>query len=529
MATEEIYNKNVNRTDKKSEEPIESSPNTVQENQQDAKQPESSGNYQETIDPHQVSPSYESMYDGTVLPPEHEDLEPPKPSYSTQTLQDSAKTDEPVQLNVYPNILQSTFSALSGILSGSDDDFREAEEDDEEEEEKTKDVDSSDETAKEEVAEKTPEIEKPDESSPDNSEEVNAPEDASLENKTKEAEGNLLQPEDNGVVSDVVSESPETDSSRADISETPSESDVTGQDQVMESTDQLTDSPLEVNAVDTDEKVEHNVESSNAIDPVKTESTEDEVSPAPDESNAKIPKTDPANEANPTSEEPQNDNVPKPAETVSVATDTAAVENNAVPAAPVEDTVAVADNKIDANDTSVNFSSVEDTITPEVPLKQEVEKESATPPPREPFVPNEESPQTNITAIESTPIADDNPEIGQNSTEPSVIVEETQVIDNSSSKLEKPLESNDTVVDNNNNAINDSSYTPPDVLTYPHNDSVVESPESSFQSAESARESIVDIPSTSSFGEFLGNRNLLNAGKGFQYDDCTYCFRCDSV
>ena len=88
--------------------------------------------------------------------------------------------------------------------------------------------------------------------------------------------------------------------------------------------------------------------------------------------------------------------------------------------------------------------------------------------------------------------------------------EESKSLDNSLN-IHNHLEVHDNV--ENINVVSDSSQTT-SIPTYLHNDSATENTESNLQLGDSSHEHVANIPSTSRFGEFLGNRNLLNTEKG---------------
>ncbi|XP_031780411.1 transport and Golgi organization protein 1 isoform X4 [Nasonia vitripennis] len=444
-------------------------------------------NIQNTIAPHQVSPSYDSVYDGTVLPQEISAAEPPSPSYSTQTLQDHVKTEEQVRLNVYPNpnIITSTLNALAGILNSDEDFSKEA----------SPEVDSSEKVTSEEVTEKTPEIKKADESSPSSEEDGVVPEDAAPKDASSEdvspetaseevTESKSLQPDLEetaplaGVEVTENSSTNETESVEKETNQQEKVSEVHEQNIVPEAT--------------SEEKVEKAVDEEKPVTPTPTESSAEEL-PSPEVSTNEISKTEVSEEVQPIApEDLQNDTVPKQEEALPIPSSSDSLvinDTNASEATPAAEQAIVDKQEVEeANDTSA--SKVDDFVFPEVPSKQQEPVQSAD----QPF----------LLTVQPDVVPESVSEIVENVTAPNVFVEEANLLDDVQRKL------NDNVVQASSETIVGG------VPTYHHNDSAVDS---SKEPVDSSHEHVVDIPATPSFGEFLGNRNLLNAGKGFQYDD----------
>ena len=541
MPTEQFYSEQVKNAELNIKESNETSndntPSTVQEDHNKVKIPEDEiKKLQESIVPHQVSPSYDSIYDGTILPLENDDIEPPSPSYSTQTLQNSAKVDEDVKLDVYPNsnILSNAYNAITGILGSSGG---------ENSEEEDVDVASSQESESEETTEKTPELQKTDESSLSSEEnagfesdkvtpETNVAEEAVEEtvasevNKTADInEIDLVEPvlsTDNEIVnSDKIDSSPSSEPNINVVTQSIDsvESPQIEKQEVLDKKEEqvaeilIQNATQEINVADKYAKNEEILESSNTIDAAEAKVDINESSSFVDTTSSESSNQGVVEEINSKSEDLQNNTVPK--QEVAVTN-----TDNLISTKNISETTSTEEKVLDKSEfnlkvTSNNFADVKDSITPEVPLKQEVKEESATKP-NESFVSQEQSVQLNLPENKSTPINDDR--FNDNLTAPNnVFIEESKLVD-SSLNSEKQHEINDNIAESNSNVVIDGSYST-NLPTYLQNDSTIESTESNFQSAESSHEHIVDIPSTPSFGEFLGNRNLLNAGKGFQYDD----------
>jgi hypothetical protein len=198
----------------------------------------------------------------------------------------------------------------------------------------------------------------------------------------------------------------------------------------------------------------------------------------------------------------QNDIVPKPNE-IGIIDNSVSTENYT--SAVAYEKMLLDDQKV-LNNTSVNSVSIINSTISEVPLKND----------------NEESVTVSIelslssdkpfhqNVFENEIENKDNVEADVNLTINDVFVESDSL--NNLLNLEKQLKINDNIIDSNNNVVNNYDINEPIDL---HNNSDVDNGKSSFQIVDSSYKHVVNIPSTSSFGEFLGNRNLLNAKKGF--------------
>lgn len=614
VPVETATNEPVQKDTSKSEVPVESvgndstGPAQVDESQDQVPKDEvSASNLEDTISPDQVTPVFESIYDGTIIPQEIDEIEPVSPSVSIQAPQDSAKVEEDVQLNLYPNILSSTIDTLSNIFASDDESEGESEENAE-----SVELASSEKTQTEESTEKTPEIvEELDESSHVPGEEseqlsTNAdPEDKTAveetipEEKVEEtvseakAEETATEVKVDEIVQDEKVNEPNPE---LEVNEIVSE--IENDEAVVESQSETTVYPelqelygkAEVDGEeiknedtkDTEETDEHEHEESSkeqALEEEKSTSDEKiEVAPPKEESVYQQPslkdttevkenvdvdlKTEPVENKSISDEAPASvetttdetfniaaevenvikkaaDNVPNE-KSVHVTQNILEAEKEITESLPVQEAIpsdqknVVNSNAFDTEnntntlvsspeilvdkqvnevkDILINSATVEESIIPEVPLKQETKEESVTPS-SESFIPQLPLYQPNILSndsISSHPTL----KTGENLTVPHTLAEESKQVENQS--VSESQQQVDTNLDSNNNIVVDTSKP-----VYLQNDSSAENTDSNFLPVDSSRKNVVDIPSTPSFGEFLGNRNLLNAGKGFQYDDRT--------
>lgn len=363
----------------------------------------------ETLQPQEVTPSSVSYYDGTAIPLEIEEATPPQPSYSTQTIQE--KSEDEVKLNLYPNLLSSTLSVLSDMLSGS--------------EVKIPDDDSVN-VASSEI------IDKLDESDNSSKEKQSLP---------VTAENIIDQDEAKQVFEPNLSESESKES--FDLSS--KEKEETENMDFANENDKQNLSQEET--IDLDMLTQNVAEKLDSID--LDESNNDTVS-------AEIE-----------SHESEILNVEK--------LENIAEDNITVPKVNEEEVLAH-----QSRNSEEYFIKTEDNVTTnvnaKVPLKEEEEVEETTPSNNESFfIASESSLDSSIISSNST---DDDVNLA---TETSTVVDQQN-----SAKI--PI-----------NLQNDSGLNRVDSVT---------------QLTDSSQETIVDIPSTSSFSQFLGDRNLLNAAEG---------------
>lgn len=580
VSTEEFYTENTtaNITPDEVKKPVDNYSDNVNnlvqnESHETLAENKPSISADETINPHQISPSYESIYDETVIP---QDIEPPPPSYSTQTLQEPVQEEEPVQLEVVPNLLSSTFSAISDIWNGADED------EDEEDEEENDEISSSEHSVKEEVTEKTPEIIKANEeeiipkklvSELENEEKpLLKSEDLSRESDKKlapESEVQNVPSNEEPVLVTKVSElrdeekptlEPEVSESEVPISVGDEKATLEPEDLLLEINKQPVIESTTVSQVEKDEKLVQLSENDDAIEKVLSEP---ELKETASDNKTDIPKVtyenkieqngdvkttvlseDSSVESNInekignilddtsstettyvdnniglssatgneeslevdqlqneklTTKDVQNDSVPNNHDTTLVDN---SVEKDSFINAPVEEAIL---DKPEIVDTFVKSKNIEESINPEVPLENKVEGKSPESSIKN-FLSHQESFQPTISENDSVPILDKtdiSSEINESDT--------NKLVDDSLTFHKQIVVNN--VTESSKNVIDRTS-----IPSYLQNDSAIESADNGFQPADSSQEHIVDIPSTPSFGEFLGNRNLLNAGKDFQYD-----------
>ncbi|XP_014209894.1 transport and Golgi organization protein 1 isoform X2 [Copidosoma floridanum] len=416
---------------------------------------------EDTIDPQEISPSYVSIYDGTVIPQDIKEVTPSQPSYSTQTLQDHIKSEEEVQLNVYPNILSSTFSAISDILRGSKDSSNDV----------GAEVASSESSISEQTTEETPTIENLDESSIISEEESNLPESVLPESQFENVTVEEL------VIEPKVSENVVSDATLL-VDASTDESTISKNDATVQSAEQ---SEAHDAVVHADEIVENNAETVRSVESEISESSIE--APLPSENGSPIDDyvTNIVKEEAKIPADEYDVTVPKVVEVVSVTNNSVTTEADATtfPNSITDKQEVILD--------SINLVKTEVT-TSKVPLKQEIEEETvlAGSEPLRPVA--EPSFQSSHSINDSTPI--------ENTSSVKV--------------FQSILEVNATDGEN----VNVASYATSHVPTHLQNDSVVESMVSGSQSAGSSQESIVDVQPTSSFSKFPGDRNLLNAAEG---------------
>ncbi|XP_058806290.1 transport and Golgi organization protein 1 isoform X3 [Phymastichus coffea] len=571
---------------------------------------------QDTISPEHVTPTFESIYDGTILPQEIDEVEPVSPSYSVPTALDSSKVEENVQLELQPNILSSTFSAFSNLFSGDDESGYESEEDEE-----GVNLVTSEKIQTKETTTKTPGIIKePDKSSSvlkqtpeevfkneeliknieivskvnvsekkveklvpevkieESIQEVKT-EDTVLEQQTKELsqevkiEATVQEIKTIKTTEEIISDEtvPEAKIDEVIIGSL-SNSSVHLELEKLYKEKEVAKDPIENDKKEVSEK--QVIQEEKAFMPADV--NEEKVTNVKQIEKSQVKKDSPIHIPNSevvvelkenvnvgirtkeVEETPiiTNTNIEKPFQiimedgvggieenvdnvpnekTINVSQNTLHVEqkiveslstaeasngqkqivdnnafsteNNTSPTVSSQDTIL--NKQADgANDAFANSATSEESIIIEVPSNQDVKLESVKPS-SESFVPLEPFYQANISSndvISSKQLL----KISKNLSAPHTFVEELKPIETEWT-VENQQQINKIVVDsnNNNNIVVDTGYTATKP-TYIQNESTVEIVDSSI---DSNRENIVDIPSTSSFGEFLGNRNLLNAGK----------------
>ncbi|KAJ8672706.1 hypothetical protein QAD02_003966 [Eretmocerus hayati] len=548
----------------------------------------------EKFDPHQVSPSYESIYDGTVIPLENENGKPTIQSYSTKILADeesiaaklgkdeelmslnsssdnlseeevvappagetvtlpstddsidllneSAESQgnkdvessysseipvedtgskEEVQLDMYPSILSSTFSALSGMLGNG-----------EESSEDSIEVDSSEKSVDEETTEETPVINKPEESSPEiNLDQIT--DKIGIEDELKKVENEFVEEAENKKLD----ETPQSETDQIFMNEKIPD-DLDAQiDKIINEINELSstqDENLDQNHLHKDKGIvdpnSQNETINNSHDALKSANAEPvEATTNPDES--LTPITENGGSYSEVSK-------PKGIETSSSS------ENLEVQSSIDTDQLSLQDPK--ANSTVIDTIVGDNPATLEVSLKEQDNEESApvlsetllskaknfAPTDSVPIESVENNHDSSLTLeerdiLESTTIysetflsekkeptsTDDAPTNDtRNNHDSSFPKVETISTPDGQTETGKDTQINNDMLDSNNNIIDTSTL---DNTKSPlQNDSTSEHVVSDSHLEKTIQEQVLDVPDTLSIGEFLNNRNLLNAEEG---------------
>ncbi|XP_011501053.1 PREDICTED: transport and Golgi organization protein 1 [Ceratosolen solmsi marchali] len=524
----------------------------------------STNNLEENIVPHPVSPSYESVYDGTILPHEHVKEELPPPTYSTKILENNIKIDKEVRLNVYPNLISSTFPILSDIFSNINSEDKSTEDSENESIENSNEKDNDDASLKEMILENV----KTDESSLNSEKESNIlSENLVIEDNIHRIYNNkvvfqqLIENDNNHTDSLIQLEDSETNikSEINEIHNIENEAISNLKNEIESSEHETIANKVEISDKATFDKEskfsekntskkENQISKENTLK-LKSKISEEDISKEKsqvtevinlkeEETTAKSKNTGKVeseiinitekiieihlDEINSGNFINNNGNVQQTSSQQVNNNDSSIIEEiNTI----IEDfqNIVPKQNEVDIIDNLISTDYYTNDIVNEKMLLNEQKVLNET------FVPesvnltisevplkNNESVMVSVelSLLSEKPfnrnlskneiIDNNNVEIGINLTVNNLFVESD--LSNSSGNLEKQLEVNDNIIGNNNYIVNEPANL--------DNNSPVENAKYSLQFVDSNHK-YVDVPSTSSFGEFLGNRNLLNAKKDF--------------